>query len=127
MQPVFSPPSLALVPYVPAISFDNPAMTGRIKEISSEDAKGYVSSENGEEWFYLQDYKKFSNNKDWSFSAILKFLGVVTFPEEAPLESAGFMNEGAEQNSGSLASVMNVTEVGDIAEDDSVMEVDSWL
>lgn len=38
---------MALVPYVPPISYDNPAMIGRIKEIDVEDAVGYASADNG--------------------------------------------------------------------------------
>lgn len=47
MDLLFSSLSMALVPYVPPISYDNPTMIGRIREIDTEDAIGYVSNDNG--------------------------------------------------------------------------------
>ncbi|KAM3723555.1 Uncharacterized protein ACO02O_06764 [Dirofilaria immitis] len=90
--------SMALVPYVPPISYDNPTMTGRIKEIDIEDAVEYISNDNG----------------------------LVTFPDDIyTIESKNCLNEAIVRSAKLPSSVMNVTELDTFVQDDSCMDIDS--
>ncbi|VDK62341.1 unnamed protein product [Onchocerca ochengi] len=89
--------SMAVVPYVPPISYDNPAMIGRIKEIDAEDAIEYVSNDNG----------------------------LVTFPDDThTIESESHSNEMITRSANSSFSIMNITEIGTIVQDNADMEID---
>uniref|UniRef100_A0A915PVU8 Uncharacterized protein n=1 Tax=Setaria digitata TaxID=48799 RepID=A0A915PVU8_9BILA len=90
--------SMALVPYVPPISFDNPTMIGRIKEIAAEDAVECASNDNGKSF--------------------------VTFPDDGcAAESENCSSETNGENS-ELSSAMNVTEIDTTLLDYGEMEVD---
>ncbi|VDK70274.1 unnamed protein product [Litomosoides sigmodontis] len=92
-----NPLSMALVPYVPPISYDNPAMIGRIKEIDTEDAVGYASVDNG----------------------------FVTFPDDAcTVESENCSNEMIARNTKWSSSTMNITEINTDVQDDAAMEIE---
>ncbi|EFO27208.2 hypothetical protein LOAG_01273 [Loa loa] len=93
-----NPLSMALVPYVPPISYDNPAMIGRIKEIDTEHAVGYVSNDNG----------------------------FVTFPDDTcTIDSGNYSSETTAQSTKLPSSIMNVTEIHTYVLDDAIMEIDS--
>uniref|UniRef100_A0A0R3RTE0 BESS domain-containing protein n=1 Tax=Elaeophora elaphi TaxID=1147741 RepID=A0A0R3RTE0_9BILA len=93
---ISNPLSMALVPYVPPISYDNPTMIGRIKEINTEDAVGYASNDNG----------------------------FVTFPDDTlTVESPNWLNET--QSTKLPTAIINVTEIDTGVQDDGVMEIDS--
>ncbi|KAL4003163.1 hypothetical protein ACH3XW_6475 [Acanthocheilonema viteae] len=95
---ISNPLSTALVPYVPRISYDNLTMTGRIKEIDTEDAVGYESNDKG----------------------------LVTFPDDTDAaESGNCSNETIAQSTKLPSSIMNVTEIDMDVQDDAVMEIDS--
>ncbi|VDN89328.1 unnamed protein product [Brugia pahangi] len=93
---ISNPLSMALVPYVPPISYDNPTMIGRIKEIDTQDAVGYVSNDNG----------------------------FVTFPDDPhTVESENCSNEMISIKLPS--SIMSATEIDSCIQDDAIMEIDN--
>ncbi|CAG9539094.1 unnamed protein product [Cercopithifilaria johnstoni] len=95
---ISNPLSMALVPYVPPISYNNSTMIGRIKEINIEDAVEYASNDNG----------------------------FVTFPDDTcAVESGNCSNETIAQSTKLPSSVMNVTEIDTDVQNDAAMEIDS--
>ncbi|OZC09615.1 hypothetical protein X798_03308 [Onchocerca flexuosa] len=89
--------SMAVVPYVSPISYDNPAMIGRIKEIDAEDAVEYVSNDNG----------------------------LVTFPDDTHTkESENCSNEMITQSADSTFSIINIAEIDAVVQDSADMEID---
>uniref|UniRef100_A0A1I8EGE9 Uncharacterized protein n=1 Tax=Wuchereria bancrofti TaxID=6293 RepID=A0A1I8EGE9_WUCBA len=95
---ISNPLSMALVPYVPPLSCDNPTMIGRIKEIDTQDAVGYVSNDNG----------------------------FVTFPDDShTVESENCSNEMIIQSIKLPSSIMNATEIDFCIQDDAIMEIDN--